>query len=86
VRQRRRVADSKVRQHGPEGGVLEGTGVALLDEAADVGDDRIALVGPLDDAVLHVDDQECGVRPVLECGHVQARWTSPLTAGRPTMA
>ena len=41
----------------------------LLDEAADVRDDRVALVRPLDDAVLHVDDEECGVRPVLECGH-----------------
>jgi hypothetical protein len=26
-------------------------------------------VSPPDDAVLHVDDEECGVRPVLECGH-----------------
>ena len=41
----------------------------LLDKAADVRDDRVALVSPLDDAVLHVDDEECGVRPVLECGH-----------------
>src|SRR2546430_16625150 len=41
----------------------------LLDKAADVGDDRVALGSPLDDAVLHVDDEECGVRPVLECGH-----------------
>src|SRR5205823_6712793 len=41
----------------------------LLDEAADVCDDRVALGSPLDDAVLHVDDEECGVRPVLECGH-----------------
>jgi hypothetical protein len=28
-----------------------------------------------DDAVLHVDDEECGVRPVLECGQ-----RSPLLA------
>jgi hypothetical protein len=41
----------------------------LLDKAADVRDDRIALVSPTDDAVLHVDDEECGVRPVRECGH-----------------
>src|SRR5207237_9095206 len=41
----------------------------LLDKAADVRDDRVALVSPLDDAVLHVDDEECGVRPVLECSH-----------------
>jgi hypothetical protein len=41
----------------------------LLDKAADVRDDRVALVRPLDDAILHVDDEECGVRPVLECRH-----------------
>jgi hypothetical protein len=41
----------------------------LLDKAADVRDNGVALVRPLDDAVLHVDDQECGVRPVLKCGH-----------------
>src|SRR6185369_14583871 len=28
-----------------------------------------ALVRPFDDAALHVDDEECGVRPVVECGH-----------------
>jgi hypothetical protein len=37
-----------------------------LDQAADVRDDRVALVSSLDDAVLDVDDEECGVRPVLE--------------------
>jgi hypothetical protein len=26
-------------------------------------------VSPLDHAVLHVDDEECGLRAVLECGH-----------------
>ena len=26
-------------------------------------------MSPLDDAVLHVDDEECGIWPVLECGH-----------------
>src|SRR3954466_3798874 len=41
----------------------------FLDEAADVRDDRVALGGALDDAVLHVDDEECRVRTVLECGH-----------------
>src|SRR5205823_7799681 len=41
----------------------------LLDKADDVRDDRVALVSPLECAVLHVDDEECGVRPVLECGH-----------------
>jgi len=103
--------DSEARQHGLEGGVLEGVAVILLnerlrvartqlrddppvvaaprklligvldpdngdpfpprflDKAADVGDDRVALGSPLDDGVLHVDDEQCGVRPVLECGH-----------------
>jgi hypothetical protein len=41
----------------------------LLDKVADVRDDRVALGSSFDDAVLHVDDEECGVRPVLECGH-----------------
>jgi hypothetical protein len=41
----------------------------LLDQAADVGDDRVTLVSPPDNAVLHVDDEERGVRPVLQCGH-----------------
>jgi hypothetical protein len=26
-------------------------------------------VSPLDGAVLNVDDEECGVRPILEGGH-----------------
>src|SRR3989442_4909189 len=41
----------------------------LLDKAADVRDDGVALGSPLDDAVLHVDDEECGIRAVLKCGH-----------------
>jgi hypothetical protein len=41
----------------------------LFHQAADVRDDRVALVRLSDDAVLHVDDEERGVRPVLECGH-----------------
>ena len=41
----------------------------LFDQAADVRDDGVALVRPPDDAVLHVDDEQCGVRPVLESGH-----------------
>jgi hypothetical protein len=41
----------------------------LLDKAADIRDHHVALVGPLDDAVLHVDDHECSVRPVIERGH-----------------
>src|SRR6476659_3556027 len=42
---------------------------SLLDEAADVCDDCVSLVRALDDAVLNVDDEEGGVRPILECGH-----------------
>jgi len=60
----------------------------LLDKAADVRDDRVALVSPLDDAVLHVDDEECGVRPVLECGHglplAPAALLCPPTVDLPT--
>ena len=41
-----------------------------IDEAADVGDHRVALVSTLDDAFLHVDDEERGVRSVFERGHV----------------
>jgi len=41
----------------------------LVDQAADVPDDRVALVRALDHAVLHVDDEECGVRTVIECAH-----------------
>jgi hypothetical protein len=40
-----------------------------LHEAADVRDDGVASMGALDDAGLDIDDQECGVRSVLECGH-----------------
>ena len=49
----------------------------LVDEAADVGDDRVAFVRPRHDPVLHVDDEECGVRPVLQCGH----GSSPRSTG-----
>jgi hypothetical protein len=41
----------------------------LVDEAADIRHDCVALVIPIDDAVLHVDDDECGVRAVRECAH-----------------
>jgi len=63
----------------------------LFDKAADVRDDRVALVRPRDDAVLHVDDEERGVRPIRECGHRLRlqRWAAvslhdnpPRTAGR----
>lgn len=41
----------------------------LVDEPADVRDDRVARMRVLDDTVLHVDNQECGIRPVLESAH-----------------
>ena len=41
----------------------------LVDQAGDVADDHVAFVRTGDDAVLHVDDEEGGVRPVLERGH-----------------
>ena len=41
----------------------------LLDQAADVCDHRVALVSLPDDAVLHVNNEERSVRPVLQCGH-----------------
>ena len=40
----------------------------LLDEVPDVRDHGVALVGPFDDAVLHVDDEKRGVRPVRDRG------------------
>jgi hypothetical protein len=54
----------------------------LVDKAADVRDDRVALVRSLDDAILHVDDQERGVRPILECGHGSSSHT-PGPCARP---
>jgi hypothetical protein len=59
----------------PDDGYLLPPG--LLDEAADVRDDRVAFVRALEGAVLHVDDEERGVRSVLECGH----WAPPDHAG-----
>jgi hypothetical protein len=41
----------------------------FTDKAADVRDDRVATVCLRDDAVLHVDDEERGVGPVLQRGH-----------------
>jgi hypothetical protein len=41
----------------------------LLDDCADVRDDRVTLVCAADDAVLYVDDEQCGVGAVLECRH-----------------
>jgi hypothetical protein len=40
-----------------------------VDQRGDVGDDRVDLVVPPDDVVLQVDDETCGVRSVLQCGH-----------------
>jgi hypothetical protein len=55
-----------------------------LDEAPDVRDDRVALVGPFEDAVLRVDDEERRVRPVRERGHRSTLSRTP--AGRPAGA
>jgi len=41
----------------------------LLDKADDIRDDRVAPVRPVDDPVLHVNDEEGGVRSVAERGH-----------------
>jgi len=40
-----------------------------VDQLGDVRDDRVALVGAGDDAVLCVDDEERGVGPLVEGGH-----------------
>ena len=40
-----------------------------LAKAADIRDDGVALVGPLEGGVLDINDEECGVRPVLKRGH-----------------
>jgi hypothetical protein len=42
---------------------------SLLYKAADVRNDGVTRVCVGDDAVLHVDHEECRVRPVLEGGH-----------------
>ena len=41
----------------------------LLDQAGDVGDHVVAVVGLTHHAVLHVDDEQGGVRTVLERRH-----------------
>jgi hypothetical protein len=41
----------------------------FLDKTADVGDDRVAFVSPLDDAVLHIHDEERCVWPFLKSAH-----------------
>src|ERR1035438_5079504 len=51
----------------------------------DVRDDRVALVSLSDDAVLHIDDEERGIRPLLECGHgLPLALGSCFHHGRPT--
>ena len=40
-----------------------------LDDYCDVRNDRIALVRRRDNADLDVDNQQCGIRPILERGH-----------------
>src|SRR6202035_233394 len=52
----------------------------LLDQAANVRHDRVAIVSPPHDAVLYVDHEECCVRPVLECTH--ARGSSLMVVDR----
>jgi hypothetical protein len=39
-------------------------GPSLVHEDLDVGDHPVALVGLADDAVLHVDDEQCGAGSV----------------------
>jgi hypothetical protein len=114
--------DSEARQHGLEGGVLEGAAVVLLDErlgvarsqlgddppvvappqllvgvldpdnrnpfppgpldkAADVRDDRVALVSPLDHAVLHVNDDAVSL-PAVHGGFAAMRPCRLLTGRR----
>src|SRR6185295_14130152 len=41
-----------------------------LHQGADIPDDRVARMRLRNDADLHVNDEECGVRPILECGHI----------------
>jgi hypothetical protein len=41
----------------------------LLYKAGDVRDDGVALGSTRDDTGLHVDDEKCGVRTILERGH-----------------
>ena len=41
----------------------------LVDDGADIRDDRVALVRLAHNAVLDVDHEQCGVRTVFECRH-----------------
>src|ERR1700722_20684958 len=60
----------------PDHGDLFPPGV--LNDALDIRDHGVALVVPTDHAVLHIDNEERGIGPVLECGH-----RSPLGAYHP---
>src|ERR1700712_2878991 len=48
-----------------------------LDQAADICDDGVAFVRTADDLVLDVDDEQCAVGPVLECGHRLSSTSAP---------
>ena len=52
-----------------------------VDKAADIRDDRVAIMSSLNNAVLYIDDEECGVRPVSSVVLV-----SPLPVCAPTVA
>src|ERR1700733_10654310 len=41
----------------------------FLNHALDIRHHCVTLVVPIDHAGLRVDDEECGIWPVLECGH-----------------
>ena len=45
-------------------------GAGPVDQRADVGDDLVPVVRARHDAVLHVDDDQGGVGPVVERGHL----------------
>lgn len=53
----------------------------LRDEGADVRDDGVALVGSLDDALLHVDHEQRGVGAMVERRHAPGKVNSLDTAG-----
>jgi hypothetical protein len=43
--------------------------IRFPDKAADIRDDRITLINSFDDAILHVHDKKCAIRPVLKGAH-----------------
>ena len=52
---------------------IDAGGARLVDQGGDIRDDAVAVVRLRHDAVLHVDDEQRGVRPVLERGHGASR-------------